>query len=132
MFHQIISSIEMKNNIFVIALSCYLLSGCTSEYSAVYQSVDAKSKWDESERIIIEDIAQEPALYLVQENKLYLLIQRTQVDLFFYTAVNYPSWDKSEMNRLINKHDNIKLMLPAEWNNWLPKGYGDECKTNTI
>ena len=122
----------MKKNILLVFLLCGLLSGCSSEYSAVYQSVDAKSKWDETQSVVVEGMMQEPLLYLVQENHLYLLIQRTQVDLFFYTAVDYPSWDKAEMMRLIKKHDVIKSMLPADWNNWLPKGYGDECKTNTI
>lgn len=122
----------MKSSVLLTILLCCLLLGCSPEYSAVYQSVNASSKWDDSERIIVEDLAKGPSLYVVQGNQLYLLIQRTKVDWFFHTVTDYPSWDKAEVNRLLNKNDAIRRMLPADWNNWLPKGYGDECKTETL
>ena len=117
----------MQKNILLIILA-FLLVGCSSEYSAVYQSVDAESKWDESASIIINDSKQKLAPYKVVENKLYLMIRGAKVDWFFRTVINYPAWDKAEMSRLIEKHGDLKSLVPVDWNNWLAKGYGDECK----
>lgn len=111
----------------MIALLCGLFSGCTTEYSAVYQSIDTKSKWDESDRIIIASSKHELPLYKIKANRLYLMIQTTQSDWFFHTVINYPSWDKPEMSQLIAKHGDLRALVPVDWNNWLPKGFGDEC-----
>ena len=64
---------------------------------------------------------------MVKDNKIYLAIQLTQADRIFHTVVNYPSWDKAELHRLIEEHAEIKQLIPVDWNNWLPKGYGEEC-----
>lgn len=117
----------MNKYILIIWLTL-LLVGCSSEYSAIYQSAEAESKWDESQRIIINDSKQELPLFKVIENKLYLMIQVAKVDGFFRTIINYPSWDKAEMKRFIDNHDDIKSLVPVDWNDWLAKGYGDECK----
>jgi hypothetical protein len=106
---------------------CFLIAGCTEEYSAVYQSVDAESKWDEGPRIIINNSMHELDPYIVKENKLYLMIQMTHVDRLFRTVVSYPSWDRTEMNRFVEEHADIKPLVPVDWNNWLPKGFGEEC-----
>ena len=116
-----------KNSLLIMCLA-FLLVGCSAEYSAVYQSAVAESKWDESQRIIIKNSKQELPLFKVVENKLYLMIQTTKVDGFFRTVINYPSWGKSDMNRFIENHVDIKSLVPVDWNDWLPKGYGDECK----
>lgn len=118
----------MKNSILLLAF-LFLLSGCSTEYSAIYQSVSAASKWDVSERILIDDSKHELPLFKVVDNKLYLLIQLTQVEWFFRSVVNYPSWDKPEVNRIVQEHADIKSLIPVDWNNWLPKGFGEECKT---
>ena len=118
----------MKKNILLIILLTFLLVGCSAEYSAVYQSIDADSKWDESARIIVKQSDHELALYKVVDNKLYLMIQGTKVDSFFRTIITYPSWNKAEMSRLIEEHGDIKSLVPVDWNDWLAKGYGDECK----
>ena len=106
------------------------VSGCAAEYSAVYQSVMAESKWDESQRIIISNSEQELPLFKVVEDKLYLMIQLTQVDWFIRSVVDYPEWDKAGVARLIGQHENLKALLPEQWNNWLTKGFGDECKSS--
>ena len=118
----------MQKLLLPIILSCTLLLGCSTDYSAVYQSVDARSKWDESERIIISNSRQELSPFLVDENTLYLMIQVTQLDWFIRSITNYPSWDKAEINRLLENHDELRSLLPADWNNWLAPGYGDDCK----
>ena len=118
----------MKKNILLITLLTFLLVGCSAEYSAVYQSVDADSKWDESARIVVNQSKHDLELYKVVENKLYLMIQRTKVDWFFRAVITYPSWSKSEMSRLIEEHGDIESLIPVDWNDWLAKGYGDECK----
>jgi hypothetical protein len=118
----------MQKYILLIGLLCSLLAGCSTEYSAVYQSVKAESKWDESARIIINNTKHELPSYKVKENTLYLMIQMTQVDWFFHTVINYPVWGKAEMSKLFEKQGDIKSLVPVDWNNWLPKGYGDECK----
>lgn len=118
----------MKNVILLIVSSCSFLVGCSTEYSAVYQSANARSKWDESARIIINNSKLELPPYKVEENILYLMIQSTQVDWFFHTVTNYPNWGNPEINRLVEKHSDIKSLVPAKWNNWLAEGYGDECK----
>ena len=116
------------NKYILIILLTLLLVGCSAEYSAIYQSAEAESKWDESQRIIINDSKQELPLFKVIENKLYLMTQVTKVEWFFRTVINYPSWGKAEMNQLIENHVDIKSLVPVDWNEWLPKGYGDECK----
>lgn len=124
-------SINMSKLLLPI-LFCVFLGGCTTDYSAVYQSVSAESKWDEDEsaRIIISNSNQELSPFLVNENTLYLMIQVTQLDWFIHSVTNYPSWDKAEINRLLENHHELKSLIPADWNNWLPPGYGDECKPN--
>jgi len=119
----------MKTYLFIFILLCSLLSGCSTEYSAVYQSVKADSKWDESARIIIGDSEQELTSYIVKEDTLYLMIQVTQVDGYFRSVTNYPLWGKAEISALSEKHNEVKPLVPADWNNWLAKGYGDECKS---
>ena len=108
------------------------LLGCSAEYSAVYQSVMADSKWDESQRIIINRSKQELSVFKAVENKLYLMLQWTQLDWSIRKSVDYPSWGKGDVSRLIAEHQNLKVLLPEEWNNWLPKGFGDECKGEQI
>lgn len=103
------------------------MTGCADEYSAQYQDVNAESKWDDSARIVINGSNQVLPLYKVIDNKLYLKIQSTKTDWFFHTVVNYPSWDKPEIKKLIENHGQIKSLLPVDWNNWLPKGFGEEC-----
>ena len=110
----------------MIFITC-LLAGCSTEYTAVYQGVDAKDKWVESERVVISNSKQELPLFKVVDNKLYLMIQLTQVEWFFRTIVSYPSWDKAEMNKLLQMHRDIKSLIPADWNNWIPAGFGEEC-----
>ena len=118
----------MQKLLLPIILCCTLLLGCSTDYSAVYQSVDARSKWDESERIIISNSRQELSPFLVDENILYLMIQVTQLDWFIRSITQYPSWDKTETNRLLENHDELRSLLPVDWNNWLAPGYGDDCK----
>lgn len=120
----------MRKLLLPITLSCTFLLGCSTEYSAVYQNVSAESKWDESERIIISNSKDEPSPFLIDEDTLYLMIQVTQLDWFIHSVTNYPSWDKAEVNRLLENHDELRSRIPADWNNWLPPGYGDECKPN--
>jgi len=105
-----------------------LLVGCSDEYSAVYQSVSAESKWDESQRIIITGSNNELPIFKVNDNILYLMIQGTRSDGYFRTVTHYPSWNKADMKRFIEDHDDIKSLIPNDWNDWLPKGFGDECK----
>ena len=119
----------MKTYLFLFILLCNLLSGCSTEYSAVYQSVKANSKWDESARIIIANSEQELTSYIVKEDTHYLMIQVTQVDGYFRSVTNYPLWGKAEIRALSEKHNEVKPLVPADWNNWLAKGYGDECKS---
>ena len=119
---------DMQKNILLTMWLSFLLTGCSTEYSAVYQRADAESKWDKSASIIIDKSKDDLPLYRVVENKLYLMIRTTKVDWFFRTVINYPSWSNPEMNRLIEEHADIKSLIPIDWNNWLPKGYGDECK----
>ena len=119
----------MKTNLFLLIFLCSLLSGCSTEYSAVYQSVKADSKWDESARIIIGDSEQELTSYIVKEDTLYLMIQMTKVDGYLRSNTNYPLWGKAEISALAEKHSEVKPLVPADWNNWLAKGYGDECKS---
>jgi len=115
----------------VIGLSLFLI-GCSEEYSAVYQNAAAESKWDESQRIVIKNVKQLPPLFKVVENKIYLMIQMTESDGLFRSVVRYPSWDRIEMNRFLEKHAEIKSLIPLDWNDWLPKGYGDECKGKSL
>lgn len=117
----------MKKDILLIVFLTFFLAGCSAEYSAVYQSVVAESKWDESQRIIISNSKKKLPPFKVIENKLYLMIQVTKVDGLFSTVINYPSWDKAEMSRFIENHSDIKSLVPVDWNDWLPKGYGEEC-----
>ena len=117
----------MKKDILLTVFLSFLLVGCSAEYSAVYQSIAAESKWDESQRIIIKNSKQELPLFKVIENKLYLMIQVTKVDGLFSTVINYPSWDKAEMSRFIENNSDIKSLVPVDWNDWLAKGYGEEC-----
>ena len=119
---------DMKKIILLTILLSFLLTGCSAEYSAVYQRADAESKWDESASIVVDKSKHELPLYRVVENKLYLMIRMTKVDWFFRTVISYPSWSKPEMRRLTEEHADIKSLVPVDWNNWLPKGYGDECK----
>ena len=118
---------NMKKDILLIVFLTFLLAGCSSEYSAVYQSVVAESKWDESQRFIINNSKKELPLFKVIENKLYLMIQVTKVDGLFSTDTNYPLWNKTEMSRFIENNSDIKSLIPVDWNDWLPKGYGEEC-----
>lgn len=103
------------------------MTGCSTEYSAQYQSLNTESKWDESGRIIITSSTQELPLYKVKDNRLYLMIQSTTTDWIFHTVVKYPSWDKPEMRKLVENYGELKSLVPVDWNNWLPKGYGEEC-----
>ena len=119
----------MKTYIVLLILLCNFLSGCSTEYSAIYQSVKADSKWDETARIIIKGSDQELTPYIIKENALYLVIQMTQVDWNFRSITIYPLWGKAEISALAEKHSEVKPLVPADWNNWLAKGYGDECKS---
>ena len=114
-----------------VVLLVLLLTGCSTEYSAVYQNASAESKWDESQRILVNDSQQELPLYKVVDNKLYLMIQSKKAVWFFYSETEYPSWDSAEMNRFVENHADIKKLIPVDWNNWLPKGFGEECKGQT-
>ena len=118
----------MNNKLLLILLMTGLLSACNAEYTGVYQNVTAESKWDESARIVINNSTQAMPLFKVVDEKLYLMIQLTQVDWFIRSIVTYPSWDKTEMKRLLETHNNLKSMVPVAWDNWLPRWYGDECK----
>ena len=122
----------MLKKLLGLAVLIFSLVGCSSEYSVVYQSVNAESKWDESARIVINNANNEPALFKVVDKQLYLMIQRTRVDWFVRKVVIYPTWDKAEVARLLNQHAGVKSLFPDEWNNWLPKGFGDECKGSQL
>ena len=113
-------------------VAAVLLTGCVTEYSAVYQSVIAESKWDESGKMTINYSKQELPLFKVIDNKLYLMIQRTKVEWLISTVVSYPSWDKSEMSKLKQDHQEINSLIPSDWNNWIPAGFGEECKPQSI
>lgn len=115
-----------KNIILVVVFS--LLAGCSSGYNAVYQRVDAQSKWDETGRMVVNDAGDKLPLFTVKDNKLYLMIQSEHVEWIFRSVITYPSWDKAELSRLLEQHPEIQPLMPVDWNNWLPKGYGDECK----
>ncbi|MDH5711179.1 MAG: hypothetical protein OEZ15_05895 [Gammaproteobacteria bacterium] len=116
-----------KKGLYVVLLFM-LLTGCSTEYSAVYQSASAESKWDESQRIIINDSKQVLPNFKVIENKLYLMIQSKKVGWFFNSETEYPSWDAAEMDRFVKDRPEIKKLVPVDWNNWLPMGFGEECK----
>lgn len=118
----------MKKNILFIILTVFMLSGCSAEYSAIYQSIAAESKWDESQRIVINASSQEPALFKLVDDKLYLLIQVSKSGRFFSAVIDYPSWREADINRLLDQHAEIKALIPVDWNDWLAPGYGDECK----
>ena len=117
----------MLKNVSLIILFSGFLTGCVSEYTAVYQNINAENKWVESEKIIVSDSKDALPDFKVVDNKLYLMIQFTQVEWFFRTVVSYPSWDKAEMSKLILEHRDIESLIPADWNNWLPVGFGAEC-----
>jgi hypothetical protein len=122
----------MQKHILLIIVFAFLLTGCSAEYSAVYQRADAENKWDESASIIVNDSRNEPPLFIVVENKLYLMIRMTKVDWFFRTVITYPSWSKADMRRFIENNGGIKSLVPVDWNDWLPKDYGDECKPGKL
>lgn len=119
---------SMKTNLIQILIMCSSVVACSTEYSAVYQSVNAESKWDEANWITVTDSSTELPLYRVENNKLYLMIRGTNADRLFRTVISYPSWDEAEINSLLEQQADIRKLIPADWNNWLPKGYGDECK----
>lgn len=121
----------LKNSLLMI-LSAVFLTGCVTEYSAIYQSVIADSKWDESGKVTISHSKQELPLFKVVDNILYLMIQRTKVEWVINTVVSYPSWDKAEINKLKQNHQKIKSLIPPDWNNWIPAGFGEECKPQSI
>jgi len=116
-------------NVLALVTSCSLLSACNTEYAAIYQNVNAESKWDENARLVIEHAEQALPPYIVQNNELYLMIREQRDDWYFRSVVNYPSWDKTEISDLLSSHADIQSMVPVDWNNWLPKGFGDECKS---
>ena len=118
----------MLNNILLIVFFSGFLTGCVVDYTAVYQNINAENKWIESEKIIISHSKDELPDFKVVNNKLYLMIQLTQVEWFFRRVVSYPSWDKAEMSQFINKHSDIKSLIPVGWDNWLAAGFGEECK----
>ena len=60
------------------------------------------------------------------------MIQKTRVDWFIRKVVIYPTWDKAEVALLLEQQTDIKSLFPDEWNNWLPKGFGDECKGSQL
>ena len=122
----------MLKKFLCLVIFFFPLVGCTAEYSAVYQSVGAQSKWDESARILINNADNDLPLYKVVNKQLYLMIQKTRVDWFFRKVVNYPTWDKTEVADLVEQHADIESLFPDEWNNWLPKGFGDECKGSQL
>jgi len=115
-----------KNILFIILFTC-LLTGCSTEYSAVYQRADAENKWDESASITVNNSKDEPPLFVVVENRLYLMIRMTRVDWFFRTVITYPSWSSADMARFIENNPGIKPLVPLDWNDWLPRDYGKEC-----
>ena len=119
-----------KNLFLIVFFSCFL-TGCTADYTAVYQSVNAENKWVESGKIIVSHSKDALPLFKVIDNKLYLMIQLTQVEWFLRTVVSYPSWDKAEMRKLIQAHSDIESLIPVDWNNWLAPGFGEECKPNS-
>lgn len=110
----------------------FSLVGCSAEYSAVYQSVNAESKWDESSRIVINNSSDELPPFKVEDKQLYLMIQKTRFDWFIRKVVTYPTWDKAGVARLLDQHADIESLFPEEWNNWLAKGFGDECKGSQL
>lgn len=115
-------------SLVVLFVSPMILIGCSSEYTAVYQAVMAKSKWDETYSYIINGSDELPPPYQVIEGKLYLLIRQTQTKWLFHTTVIYPSWDKSETERLLQKNRALASMIPENWDNWLGTGFGEECR----
>ena len=121
-------SVTMQKNSFVIFAMCCFLAGCAAEYSAIYQSVDADSKWHEASWIILNNSDNEPPSYTVRDNQLYLMIQSARTDWSFRKVIHYPSWDRADVSRLLEQNRDIRKLMPVDWNNWLPKGYGDECK----
>lgn len=118
----------MLKNFLLITVFSFILAGCSAEYSAVYQSVAAESKWDEADWITIADSGSELPLYKVENKKLYLMIRGAHANRLFRKVISYPSWDEAEINSLLEQHTDIRKLMPVDWNNWLPKGYGDECK----
>ena len=121
----------LKNSLLMI-VAAVVLTGCVTEYSAVYQSVIAESKWDESGKMALSHSKQKLTLFKVVDNKLYLMIQRTKVEWLINTVVSYPSWDKAEIGKLKKNHQKIKALIPPDWNNWIPAGFGEECKPQSI
>lgn len=117
----------LKNSLLMIVAAVFL-TGCVTEYSAIYQSVIADSKWDESGKVTISHSKQELPLFKVVDDILYLMIQRTKVEWVINTVVSYPSWDKAEISRLINQRGDIKSLIPVDWDNWIAAGFGEECK----
>ena len=62
----------MLKKILSLTVLIFSLVGCSSEFSAVYQNVNAESKWDESARIVINSASNEPPLFKVADKQLYL------------------------------------------------------------
>ena len=118
----------MLKNVLLIILFSASLTGCVADYTAVYQNINAKNKWVESEKIIISHSKDDLPDFKVVDDKLYLMIQLTQVEWFFRTIVSYPSRDKAEISRLINQRGDIKSLIPVDWDNWIAAGFGEECK----
>ena len=117
----------MLKNVYLLILSSFLLVACSAEYTAVYQKVSAESKWDDSGKITTNNSKNNLPLFKIVDNQLYLMIQLTEVEWFFRTIVSYPSWDKAEVSRLLQEHRDIESLIPDDWNNWLPAGFGEEC-----
>ena len=109
-------------------LVCFALAGCAKQYSAAYQDVDAEDKWDESTGFTLGYSYEKPPLYIVRDDKLYLKIRENRVKWYLHTVVEYPPWNRTETLRFLDEHQELKKYIALDWNDWLPKGFGDECK----
>lgn len=100
--------------LLVLLNSCLIVCGKKAE-TALFISVNAKSKKylseDLHEQIHIIYPRNQSPLFIVDNNELFLRIQRTYPEYNLYTVVENEIWDENKLNQIKENRD-IQNMLP--------------------
>lgn len=113
--------------LFLLCLSGMLMA-CVEQYAAVYQNINASSKWDTTANIIVSASSEKPSLFIKKNKELYLIIREQQTSWWFFKKAELIDWRESDVLELLEANPEFGKMIPEGWNNWLSKGFGDECK----
>lgn len=99
--------------LFVTIMITIFSTPAIADQTAIYQSVRAEKKWDEShsKKVTIKgDTSASP--FLIERDELFLNVQVTRTRWFLYVEVDQPLWDTYKIQSLLKEHPDLANLLP--------------------